>query len=83
MKMRPKAEDKKKGARRGKRKRITSKRKIGRKRIYSKAKRARATKSREEGQTHEYFEEKRNLEDLWKTAFPVGIEWGLFDDLNL
>ncbi|WCJ31787.1 Protein HEAT INTOLERANT 4 [Euphorbia peplus] len=23
----------------------------------------------------EYFEDKRNLEDLWKQAFPVGTEW--------
>ncbi|CAA7036005.1 unnamed protein product [Microthlaspi erraticum] len=43
-----------------------------------KAKKARATKQHEEP---EYFEEKRNLQDLWKAAFPVGAEWKLFDAL--
>ncbi|CAH8270629.1 unnamed protein product [Arabidopsis lyrata] len=28
-----------------------------------------------------YFEEKRNLEDLWKVAFPVGTEWDQLDAL--
>ncbi|XP_047329222.1 protein HEAT INTOLERANT 4-like [Impatiens glandulifera] len=27
----------------------------------------------------EYFLEKRNLEDLWQQAFPVGTEWDLLD----
>lgn len=27
----------------------------------------------------EYFEDKRNLEDLWKAAFPVGTEWDQLD----
>ncbi|EFH40640.1 hypothetical protein ARALYDRAFT_918662 [Arabidopsis lyrata subsp. lyrata] len=46
----------------GKRKRTTKK---------ETEKKARATKTREE---LEYIEEKRNLEDLWKNAFPVGTE---------
>ncbi|GLT44016.1 hypothetical protein SLA2020_179350 [Shorea laevis] len=29
----------------------------------------------------EYFEDKRNMEDLWKTAFPVGTEWDQLDTL--
>nr|ACK44524.1 AT5G10010-like protein [Arabidopsis arenosa] len=28
-----------------------------------------------------YFEDKRNLEDLWKVAFPVGTEWDQLDAL--
>ncbi|CAA7034758.1 unnamed protein product [Microthlaspi erraticum] len=43
------------------------------------AKRARATKP--QAAEPEYFKEKRNLEDLWKDAFPVGTEWGQLDDL--
>ncbi|KAI6692026.1 hypothetical protein NL676_019736 [Syzygium grande] len=27
----------------------------------------------------EYFEDKRNLEDLWKAVFPVGTEWDQLD----
>lgn len=30
----------------------------------------------------EYFPEKRNLEDLWQAAFPVGTEWDLMDKLR-
>lgn len=30
----------------------------------------------------EYFEEKRNLEDLWQVAFPVGTEWDNMDKLH-
>ncbi|TYI56987.1 hypothetical protein E1A91_D11G249200v1 [Gossypium mustelinum] len=29
----------------------------------------------------EYFEDKRNLEDLWKAAFPVGTEWDQLDSV--
>lgn len=29
----------------------------------------------------EYFEDKRNMEDLWKTAFPVGTEWDQLDSM--
>ncbi|XP_010507035.1 PREDICTED: uncharacterized protein LOC104783595 [Camelina sativa] len=40
------------------------------------AKKAQATKPQEEP---DYFEEKRNLQDLWKAAVLVGIEWKLLD----
>ncbi|KAG6537320.1 hypothetical protein ZIOFF_002407 [Zingiber officinale] len=30
----------------------------------------------------EYFAEKRNLEDLWQAAFPVGTEWDNMDKLR-
>lgn len=30
----------------------------------------------------EYFPEKRNLEDLWQAAFPVGTEWDNMDKLR-
>ncbi|XP_010473817.1 PREDICTED: uncharacterized protein LOC104753233 [Camelina sativa] len=42
-------------------------------------KKSRATKTTKE--EVQYVEEKRNLEDLWKVAFPVGIEWDKFDAL--
>ncbi|XP_048232789.1 protein HEAT INTOLERANT 4-like [Ricinus communis] len=29
----------------------------------------------------EYFEDQRNLEDLWKAAFPVGTEWDQLDSV--
>ncbi|KAI3943332.1 hypothetical protein MKW92_001380 [Papaver armeniacum] len=29
----------------------------------------------------EYFEDKRNMEDLWKTVFPVGTEWDQIETL--
>ncbi|XP_011658000.1 protein HEAT INTOLERANT 4 [Cucumis sativus] len=29
----------------------------------------------------EYFQDKRNLEDLWKEVFPVGTEWDLLDSV--
>ncbi|XP_022740322.1 protein HEAT INTOLERANT 4-like isoform X2 [Durio zibethinus] len=41
-----------------------------------KAKRAKTSKPQPEP---EYFEDKRNLEDLWKAAFPVGTEWDQLD----
>ncbi|XP_074569363.1 protein HEAT INTOLERANT 4-like [Curcuma longa] len=30
----------------------------------------------------EYFPEKRNMEDLWQSAFPVGTEWDNMDKLS-
>jgi hypothetical protein len=30
----------------------------------------------------EYFPEKRNLEDLWLSAFPVGTEWENIDKIK-
>jgi len=30
----------------------------------------------------EYFPEKRNLEDLWLSAFPVGTEWENMDKIK-
>ncbi|CAN6163518.1 unnamed protein product [Urochloa humidicola] len=27
------------------------------------------------GGEQEYFQEKRNLEDLWLSAFPIGTKW--------
>ncbi|KAL7104482.1 hypothetical protein ACP275_08G247700 [Erythranthe tilingii] len=38
----------------------------------------RAKVSKPETET-EYFEEKRNLEDLWQQVFPVGTEWDQLD----
>ena len=40
------------------------------------AKKARVAKPQEEP---EYFEDERNLEGLWKAAFPVGTEWDKLD----
>uniref|UniRef100_A0A1J3DNM0 Protein HEAT INTOLERANT 4 n=1 Tax=Noccaea caerulescens TaxID=107243 RepID=A0A1J3DNM0_NOCCA len=73
-------EDKKKPGRGGgKRKRVVTnketEKKDGKKPVV-RAKKPRATKPHEEP---EYFEEKRNLEDLWKAAFPVGTEWDNVD----
>ncbi|KAL1207901.1 Protein HEAT INTOLERANT 4 [Cardamine amara subsp. amara] len=78
-----KEEEKKKPVARrgGKRKRATKKdqtEKKDEKKPAPRAKKARATKPKEEP---EYFEEKRNLEDLWKSAFPVGTEWDQLDAL--
>ncbi|KAM7261566.1 hypothetical protein ACFE04_020643 [Oxalis oulophora] len=42
------------------------------------AKRVKAAKENESAEP-EYFEEKRNMEDLWKEAFPVGTEWDQLD----
>ncbi|KAF8080625.1 hypothetical protein N665_0932s0025 [Sinapis alba] len=42
------------------------------------AKKARVVKPQEEP---EYFEDERNLEGLWKAAFPVGTEWDQLDAL--
>ncbi|XP_030975263.1 protein HEAT INTOLERANT 4-like [Quercus lobata] len=46
------------------------------KKATSQAKRVKASKSETEP---EYFEDKRNLEDLWKEVFPVGTEWDQLD----
>ncbi|KAK4764964.1 hypothetical protein SAY86_026054 [Trapa natans] len=42
----------------------------------SRTKRAKAEKPEPEP---EYFEDQRNLEDLWKKTFPVGTEWDQMD----
>ncbi|KAI9165083.1 hypothetical protein LWI28_007357 [Acer negundo] len=42
------------------------------------AKRVKASKP--EAET-EYFEDQRNLEDLWKAVFPVGTEWDQLDSV--
>ncbi|CAN8298955.1 unnamed protein product [Cochlearia groenlandica] len=71
-------EDKKKPGRRGGRKRkMTTKIEIEKKPV-QRAKKARVAKPHEEP---EYFEEPRNLEGLWKAAFPVGTEWDQLDAL--
>lgn len=44
----------------------------------TRAKRVKASKPESDP---EYFEDKRNLEDLWKAAFPVGTEWDQLDVL--
>ncbi|CAL9229787.1 unnamed protein product [Arabidopsis halleri] len=77
-----KEEDEKKPVARrgGKRKRATKKEtevKDEKKPIPS-VKKPRVAKVKEEPV---YFEEKRNLEDLWKVAFPVGTEWDQLDAL--
>ncbi|KAL0752001.1 hypothetical protein Bca101_034004 [Brassica carinata] len=73
--------DKKKPAGRGggKRKRATTKKDIEvkeEKKPAARAKKARVAKPQEEP---EYFEDERNLEGLWKAAFPVGTEWDKLD----
>ncbi|XVE83230.1 hypothetical protein DITRI_Ditri16bG0070900 [Diplodiscus trichospermus] len=42
------------------------------------AKRAKTSKPQPDP---EYFEDKRNLEDLWKAVFPVGTEWDQLDSV--
>ncbi|KAI4317206.1 hypothetical protein L6164_025096 [Bauhinia variegata] len=44
----------------------------------SRAKRVKASKPETEPQ---YFEDKRNLEDLWRETFPVGTEWDQLDSV--
>lgn len=44
----------------------------------TRAKRAKTSKPQSEP---EYFEDKRNLEDLWKETFPVGTEWDQLDSV--
>ncbi|KAG7550132.1 hypothetical protein ISN45_Aa06g009480 [Arabidopsis thaliana x Arabidopsis arenosa] len=76
-----KEDEKKPVARRGgKRKRATKKEteiKDEKKPVPS-VKKPRVAKVKEEPV---YFEDKRNLEDLWKVAFPVGTEWDQLDAL--
>ncbi|XP_062098175.1 protein HEAT INTOLERANT 4-like [Humulus lupulus] len=43
--------------------------------------RAKAVKASKPESEPEYFEDKRNLEDLWMAAFPVGTEWDQLDIL--
>ncbi|KAB1210383.1 hypothetical protein CJ030_MR6G025458 [Morella rubra] len=50
------------------------------KKATSRAKRVKASKPETETET-EYFEDSRNLEDLWKKAFPVGTEWDQLDSV--
>ncbi|XP_019095935.1 PREDICTED: uncharacterized protein LOC104761549 isoform X2 [Camelina sativa] len=66
-------DDKKKPDLRGKRKR-NMKKEAEKKDV----KKPRVTRTRPQQQT-DYFEDKRNLEDLWKAAFPVGTEWHNLD----
>lgn len=69
--------------------RKTDKRKAGKKEESSPAKdpkkttttRAKRVKASKPESEPEYFEDKRNLEDLWKAAFPVGTEWDQLDIL--
>ncbi|CAN7068846.1 hypothetical protein BRARA_J02344 [Brassica rapa] len=73
--------DKKKPAGRGggKRKRAVTKKDVEvkeEKKPAARAKKARVAKPQEEP---EYFEDERNLEGLWKAAFPVGTEWDKLD----
>ncbi|XP_010444451.1 PREDICTED: FK506-binding protein 5-like [Camelina sativa] len=63
--------------RRGKRKRGSNTE--PEKKTTPRAKRAKATKAQED--EPEYFMEKRNLEDLWRAAFPVGTEWDQLESL--
>ncbi|KAI4325892.1 hypothetical protein MLD38_031256 [Melastoma candidum] len=44
-------------------------------------KRAKASRRAPEPAEPEFFEDKRNLEDLWMAAFPVGTEWDQMDTL--
>ncbi|XP_043710448.1 protein HEAT INTOLERANT 4-like [Telopea speciosissima] len=45
----------------------------------SRGKRAKVPVARIPESEPEYFPDKRNLEDLWKAAFPVGLEWDQLD----
>ncbi|CAE6069152.1 unnamed protein product [Arabidopsis arenosa] len=64
----------------GKRKRTTKKEIDNKdeKKPAPRATKARATKPQGEP---EYLDEKRDLQDLWKAVFPVGIKWKLLDAL--
>ncbi|RCV34262.1 hypothetical protein SETIT_7G146700v2 [Setaria italica] len=46
------------------------------------AKRGRAKRVKAPAEPTEYFPEKRNLEDLWLSAFPVGTEWENIDKIK-
>ncbi|XP_022133379.1 uncharacterized protein LOC111005966 [Momordica charantia] len=45
------------------------------------ATRAKRVKASKPDSQPEYFQDKRNLEDLWKAAFPVGTEWDQLDSV--
>ncbi|XP_056858329.1 protein HEAT INTOLERANT 4-like, partial [Raphanus sativus] len=60
----------------GKRKRAATKKEVDEKKLVPP--KARVVKPQEEP---EYFEDERNLEGLWKAAFPVGTEWDQLDAL--
>ncbi|KAL5751776.1 hypothetical protein ACOSP7_021957 [Xanthoceras sorbifolium] len=47
----------------------------------NKAPRAKRVKASKPEAETEYFEDKRNLEDLWKAVFPVGTEWDQLDSV--
>ncbi|XP_019091983.1 PREDICTED: uncharacterized protein LOC104731297 [Camelina sativa] len=66
--------DKKKPSLRGGKRKRKTKKEAEKKDV----KKPRATRTRPQQET-EYFEDKRNLEDLWKAAFPVGTEWHKLD----
>ncbi|XP_010245862.1 PREDICTED: uncharacterized protein LOC104589299 [Nelumbo nucifera] len=48
----------------------------------SRGKRVKAPAAPKQKEEPEFFPEKRNLEDLWQAAFPVGTEWDQLDLLN-
>lgn len=50
--------------------------------IPKKPSRARRQKAQAAPMETEYFADKRNLEDLWQAAFPVGTEWDNMDKLH-
>ncbi|KAK0608100.1 hypothetical protein LWI29_025486 [Acer saccharum] len=47
----------------------------------NKAPRAKRVKASKPEAETEYFEDQRNLEDLWKAVFPVGTEWDQLDSV--
>ncbi|KAH9669680.1 protein HEAT INTOLERANT 4 [Citrus sinensis] len=47
----------------------------------SKAHRAKRVKASKPETEPEYFEDQRNMEDLWKEVFPVGTEWDQLDSV--
>ncbi|KAJ4715576.1 ATP/GTP binding protein [Melia azedarach] len=47
----------------------------------SKASRAKRVKASKPETEPEYFEDQRNMQDLWKEVFPVGTEWDQLDSV--
>ncbi|KAK7376071.1 hypothetical protein VNO78_34923 [Psophocarpus tetragonolobus] len=47
----------------------------------NKAPRAKWAKTSKPESESEYFEDKSNLEDLWKETFPIGIKWDKLDSV--
>ncbi|XP_043721505.1 protein HEAT INTOLERANT 4-like isoform X2 [Telopea speciosissima] len=47
----------------------------------SRGKRVKAPAARKPETEPEYFQDKRNLEDLWQAVFPVGTEWDQLDSV--